>query len=217
MPLPRRIRLRDEKDALARGAALRALVLVAAGEAPPDSDPPFSPAELDLVSRPPSEWTEQERTDALWRGESLGALAWALRLVAELPPYDAPFDHVELARSLPLAGGDLRPAEEVERARETARLWHWRARTTLLQARGGIALPDPWRSFDQLVAATAMRGYEEGLLPAPLRGDFPAFGKIYRHLDDGQHRLALSIAAERHLALEWLLGEQPWDETVTDT
>jgi hypothetical protein len=217
VPIPRRIRLRDQKEAAGRAAALRALVLAAAGEAPPEGGPPFSPAELELVSRPRTEWSEQEATDALWRGEALGALAWALSLVDELPRWDEPFDHVELARGLELEVADLRPAEAVAQARETARLWHWRARTTLLQARGGVALPEPWASFDQLVAATAMRGYEEGLLPAPLRGDFPAFGKVYRHLDAAQQALALSIASERHLALEWLVGDGPWDETVADT
>lgn len=217
MPLARRARIRDAKEAAGRASALRALVLVAAGDPPPTGDPPFSPAELRLLSRPPAEWEPQELTDALWRGEALGALAWALGLIDPLPPYDAPFDHVAFARGLELGGGELRPAEEVERARETARLWHWRARTALLQDDTSIELPERWRSFDQLVAATAMRGYETGLLPAPLRGDFPAFGKIYRHLDETQRSLALSIASERHLALEWLASDGPWDGTVADT
>jgi hypothetical protein len=217
VPLPRRARIRDEKEVAGRAAALRALVLVAAGEPPPEGDPPFSPAELQLVSRPPAEWDEQELTDALWRGEALGALAWALGLVDELPGYDEPFDHAALARGIDLAAASLRPGEQIEQARETARLWHWRARTTLLQGEGSVELPERWASFDQLVAAAAMRGYEIGLLPAPLRGDFPAFGKVYRHLDASQHALALSIAAERHLAFEWLVGDGPWDGTVTDT
>ena len=80
-----------------------------------------------------------------------------------------------------------------------------------------VTLPERWSSFDQLIAATAMRGYEEGLLPAPLRGDFPAFGKVYRHLDEEQRALAHSIAAERHYALNWLLDGADWDAVRTDT
>jgi hypothetical protein len=217
VPLPRRSKLRDASEAAARAAALRALVLVAGGEAPPEGDPPFSPAELALVRRPPAEWTEQELLDAAWRGEALGTLAWALGAVEELPAWDETFDHLAVARELELEEARLREAEELEHARDSARLWHWRARTAVLAEQGTLELPERWRSFDQLVAAAAMRGYEEGLLPAPLRGDFPALGKVYRHLDAEQRALLHSVAAERHYALEWLLGDAAWDDVVTDT
>jgi hypothetical protein len=154
--------------------------------------------------------------DAVWRGEALGALLWALSLTA-LPPYDKPFDHDELV-DLSLEGAKLRDAEEIDREREAARLWHWRARTTLLQDEPGIELPERWESFDQLVAATAMRGFEDGLLPAPMRGDFRAFGKVYRHLTPEQHEEAFSIALERHHALNWVCGlGESWDDVPLDT
>ncbi len=215
MPL-RRARARDQSEAVGRAAALRAFVLRAAGETPPEGDPPFSPRERALLSRAPAQWARQDVVDAIWHGEALATLAWALDL-AELPGFDEPFDHVALARDLGLDAAKLRPAGELEQARATARLWHWRARTALLQAQGSIELPERWSSFDQVAAAAAMRGYEEGLLPAPMRGDFPALGKVYRHLDEEQRGLLHSIAAERHYALEWLTGDTPWDEVVTDT
>jgi hypothetical protein len=217
VPLARRSRIRERKAVVGRAAALRTLVLVAAGDPRPEGDPPFSPQERELLARPPAEWDEQEVTDALWRGEALGTLGWALQLVADLPAYDAPFDQAAVARELAFEGAALRGADEIEQARETARLWHWRARTTLLQREATVELPERWTSFDQLIAAAAMRGYEEGKLPAPLRGDFRAFGKIYRHLDERQQALAHSIAAERHYALEWLCGEASWDDVETDT
>lgn len=217
MALARRSRIREKKEIAGRAEALRSLVLVAAGEPPPAGDPPFSRAELRLLARPPGEWEEQQVTDALWRGEALGTIAWALQLVVDMPPFDAPFDHAGVARSLALDAAGMRAPEEIEGMREAARLWHWRARTTILQRDGALALPERWASFDQLIAAAAMRGYEEGHLPAPFRGDFRAFGKVYRHLDEQQHALAHSIAAERHYALEWLCGEPDWDEVETDT
>ena len=63
-----------------------------------------------------------------------------------------------------------------------------------------------------------MRGFERGLLPAPMRGDFRAFGKVYRHLTPEQHSEAMSIALERHHALNWLCGVgETWEEVTTDT
>ena len=63
-----------------------------------------------------------------------------------------------------------------------------------------------------------MRGHDEGLLPVPIRGDFRAYGKVYRHLTPEQHAEAHSIAAERHHALNWLAGEgTSWDDVPLDT
>jgi hypothetical protein len=189
----RRPRLRDQSEVLDRIDALRETV------------------------RSAEQLHGQEAVDALWRGEALGTLRWAVGLAEELPPYDEPFDHRAVAAHLVASSAKLRPFEEVDEARRTARLWHWRARTALLHAEGRLPLPERWDSLEQLVAATAMRGSENGLLPPPLRGDFPAFGTAYRQLDDEQLALALSIAAERHYALEWLCGTSHWDEVRTDT
>lgn len=155
--------------------------------------------------------------DAVWRGEALGALLWTLQLV-ELPPYDTPFDPETVAAVDP-GEGTLRDGDEVFSERDSARLWHWRARTSELQANDtGIELPSRYASFDQLIAATAMRGYEQGLLPPPLRGDFRAWGKVYRHLSPEQLAEAHSIAVERQHALNWASGEgSSWDDVPLDT
>jgi hypothetical protein len=154
--------------------------------------------------------------DAVWRGEALGTLLWSLHLL-ELPPYDRPFDTDEVV-SANAAAGELRDPDELELERDAARLWHWRARTTELQQSGVLQLPARYSSFDQLIAATAMRGHDEGLLPVPIRGDFRAYGKVYRHLTPEQHAEAHSIAAERHHALNWLGGEgTSWDDVPLDT
>jgi hypothetical protein len=154
--------------------------------------------------------------DAVWRGEALGTLLWALQLL-ELPAYDEPFDAEQVA-AVELDGAELREGEEIELERDSARLWHWRARTTSLQAAGALELPERYATFDQLIAATAMRGYEQGVLPAPMRGDFGAYGKVYRHLAPEQHAEAHSIAVERHHALNWLCGEgESWDDVPLDT
>jgi hypothetical protein len=154
--------------------------------------------------------------DAVWQGEALGTLLWALQLL-ELPPYDRPFDAGEAVQTDP-GTGELRDPEELELERDAARLWHWRARTTELQSSGKLELPTRFATVDQLIAATAMRGHDEGLLPTPARGDFRAYGKVYRHLSPEQYAEAHSIAAERHHALNWLAGEgTSWDDVPLDT
>jgi hypothetical protein len=205
-------RTRSAAEVAARARALAALVLRANGEPAPDED--WTEEERLLLSR----LDEQDVVDATWRAEALAVLLWALDVLEELPRWDEPVDHLALARELDLAHAQLRDDDELAEALETARLWHWRARTTLLEGDPDVDLPERWSSFDQLIAATAMKGYDDGRLPQPRRGDFPAFGKPYRHLDERQHALALSIAAERHVALAWLNGlSDDWDSTPTDT
>ena len=157
----------------------------------------------------------REAVDALWQGEGLGALLWALELAA-LPPFDRCFDPAALLET-PLRAARLRDRAQVEHTREAARLWHWRARTAFLRAGGELELPPGWQSFEQLIAVAALRGHERGLLPAPLRGDFPARGAGYRALAPEQLLELLSIAYERHRALNWLCGNASWARTPTDT
>jgi hypothetical protein len=192
--MPRR-KLRSQGEVVERSRALGDELRTARGKLPSD-DPAV--------------------VDAIWRGEALGTLLWALQLL-ELPAYDQPFDAEEVAAA-DLDEADLRDGEEIELERDSARLWHWRARTTSLQAQGKLELPERYATFDQLIAATAMRGYEQGVLPEPMRGDFRAYGKVYRHLAPDQHAEAHSIALERHHALNWLCGEgETWDDVPLDT
>jgi len=168
------------------------------------------------LGRLPDDGEDPTVVDAIWRGEALGVLLWALER-AELPDYDEAFDpDVLLAASTD--GAKLREAEEIERERGAAKLWHWRARTADLEDAGGVDLPERFASLDQLVAATAMRGFEQGLVPAPMRGDFNAYGKVYRHLSPEQRAEAHSVALERHQALNWLCGlGESWDSVPLDT
>ena len=162
----------------------------------------------------PSEEHNPAVIEAVWQGEGLGMLLWALGLV-ELEPFDHPFDP-EWLLTTPTAHGTMRARAEIEHERETARLWHWRVRTDRLRDNGGVELPQDWDSHEQLIAVAAMRGYERGLLPSPLRGDFPAFGTGYRELTPEQRAEVSSIVYERHRALNWLCGlGRTWSETPT--
>jgi hypothetical protein len=193
-----RVKLRSRREVIERIRAISEPLKIALGLLPDgESDPAV--------------------IDAVWQAEGLGMLFWALGLV-ELEPFDKHFDP-EWLIATPTAHGTLRAKAEIEHALDSARLWHWRARTDMLAAgEPGLELPEQWASLEQLVAVAAMRGYERGLLQSPLRGDFAAFGTGYRELSPGQRAELVSIAYERHRALEWLCGAgKSWAETPTGT
>ena len=163
----------------------------------------LSSRERALLQHPLEEWSEEQRLGAASRGESLGVLLWTLSIVEELPPWDEPFDAVELAPlgdSLEelLERSQLRGRDEIERARDLAELWQWRA-----TAAG--------RDLDVL-GGTARAAFDAGDIGEPIDGDFPVFDKAYRDLDADETALAASIAAERRHALAWLCGQvADWD------
>ena len=82
--MPRR-KLRSQGEVVERSRALGAELRAALAKLP-DDDPAV--------------------VDAIWRGEALGTLLWALQLL-ELPAYDQPFDAEEVA-SVQLDEADLR-------------------------------------------------------------------------------------------------------------
>jgi hypothetical protein len=185
----------------------------------------LSDAERGLLAQPLGGWDEQAVIDASWRKESLGVLLWALSVLDAMPAYDTEFPekvHMEGVGWLRPASEFLsevkvRSPEEIGRARDIAELWHWRARTRQLQEQGYKA-PDEFGSLDEIVKMAARLARENGDIPPPIDDDFPAFGKAYRDLTEGEYSRATSIAMERHYALNWLCGyAEDWDEVPTDT
>lgn len=172
------------------------------------------------------ETSMRQRINASWLAESMCCLIWALGAKEQIPPYD-----FETNPKLFFKGGDhaissikeasLRPAEEIDRQRDWAELWHWRCRTRKLLEEKRIpeALPNGM-SMASVIQMTAEKAAAEGIFPEPASGDFPAFGRPFREITDEQFARVTSISQERHKALNWLCGYAPgnrWDETPTGT
>lgn len=190
-----------------------------------------SPDERTFFSTTAITMTQRQRIEASWRIEAALVLAWALRRIANLPPYDVDVNP-QFLKSLPrdpselIATAELRPQAEIDRRRDVAELWHWRSRTRELNERGE---PFPsnldfrrrgLRSFDDIVRLAAAKAAQDGVVDEPINGDFPAFGKAYRDLSEQEWAKIRSITMERHFALNWLCGHAPggrWDETPTGT
>lgn len=180
----------------------------------------FLQAAIDEVS-------PQQRIDASWLAESIVCLLWALRILPELPSYDQEANH-ELFKKLPAASikdlvkqARLRSKMEIEKQRDIAELWHWRARTRKLQEEGRLrGQVYGGQAIEQIIELSASKGAENGDLPRPIGSDFPAMGKPYRDLSAKEFSMLTSIAQERHKAFNWLCGLSPsgrWADTPTDT
>lgn len=169
----------------------------------------------------------RQQIDASWLGESIVSLLWALQMIPELPAYDQEADpsiHGRLrSDSIPdiIKLARLRPKREIEKQRQIAELWHWRARTRRVQkADNGVVQLVGGRTIEQIIERAATMGARGGRLPNPIAGDFPAMGKPYHNLSSDQFATLASIAYERHKAFNWLCGYSPtgrWADTRTDT
>ncbi len=184
----------------------------------------LSDEEKMAFSRPPGTWPVESIKNAVWRAEALGVLLWSLSLVEDIPAYDSEWDMEDyLSAADPLAAMEtaleqahFRASMEVEQARDVAELWHWRGRTSVIMAQG--VQPTEGHTFQDIIAQTSRAAFESGDIPRPLEEDFPAFNTAYVHLDTLQREKAMSIAMERHFALNWLCAfSENWDDTPTDT
>ena len=186
----------------------------------------FSPEEKRVLSIPIGKWPEQDLLDAHWRSEAFGVLAWSLSLIDRMPAWDrvigVEFPEIHHVSGLLSPTKEflwrvkLRPATDLAKMQVRAKAWNWRARTTRL-IRENHPLP-PQITWDELLKVSSHGHYEEGDTPPPIRDDFPVLNKAYRELTDGEYQEILSIAQERHFAMNWLCGySEDWDSTPTGT
>ena len=107
----------------------------------------------------------QQQIDASWLGESITCLLWALTMIPRLPAYDLEADPTLLSRlrsdAIPdlIRRARLRPKKEIEKQRDTAERWHWRARTRRLQELGDFdGRLVGGRTIEQIIERAAING-----------------------------------------------------------
>lgn len=185
----------------------------------------FSKWEKSAMGAKPGTWNGRTLTDAVWRGEALGIILWALKIEKEILPYDTKYlveDLGTLAAMMTDVKGfadkaELRDRQEIAIARDVAELWHWRSRTTRVQKEKLIEAPEGY-TFPGIIRMACEKAYDDGVIPKPIDDDFPVLGKAYKDLNEDNFNLLTSIAQERHFALNWLCGySKDWDKTPTDT
>jgi hypothetical protein len=178
------------------------------------------------MAKPGGTWDGRERTNASWRAEAAGVLAWSLRLLGKIPAYDTEFDASDIWAEVPRIGEAMedfirtamfRPAAEIRDARELAEFWMWRAQTARIQADSEHTSQTSHERYSEYVRSAAKKGMANAWFIA-INEDFPAFGKSYAELSPQEHRRAASIAQERLWGLNWLCGPgRNWDHVLLDT
>lgn len=169
----------------------------------------------------------QQRIDAGWLAEAITCLLWALEMIPNLPAYDWEADPTLTSqlrsKSIPefIGQARLRPRREIEKQRQIAELWNWRARTRRLQELGYFSGQSvSGRTIEQIIERAAAKGARSGRLRELIARDFPAREKPYCDLSSDEFATLTSVAQERHKAFNWLCGDSPtgrWADTRTDT
>jgi len=170
----------------------------------------FSRSERSLLAQSFPAWPDSLLEDMRWRTERLGMLLWALRVIETVPGFDTPFKSDSIMAPLDIFTptidfvwcAALRPSGEVRSMRDLADLWHWRSQLAELEKMG--IRPQGEVSFTEIIRETAEQAYQDRYLPAPIAGDFPAFGRAYRDISHEQKQTIARIAQERSAALDWL-------------
>lgn len=173
--------------------------------------------ELALLNTPLGELEHQSAVDAVWRFEGLAVLAWAL-IHVELPAYDSLSNPRELLRSVGflserpptiLENPRLRSTDEIARWALTYLSYHWRLREFWVNP-GRLELA-------QFVAEVTWAPLTVDELRL-IDGDLSICGHRIDLAPAEVLRKMSSIAHERHLAFNWLLGHHPtYSEVTTDT
>lgn len=170
--------------------------------------------ELDILSTPVGALDRTTVINTTWRLEGLGVLAWALNLV-EQAPYDEQVDTAQLLDTLYQAADSLlkspsvREEEEIDEYGEQIFALHWRLVEFTLNSEVmdfTEIIQQPWFGLTDLTAFHL------------INGDLAIGGQRIDKAPAKAFSQTMSIARERHQAINWLLGHNPiYSEIDTST
>lgn len=167
-------------------------------------------------------WSDDEIGERFWRIESLKAMLWCIQVFEKMPTYlevgkvNDTYARLPVGKAVTqfLAQAALREEEALEKECEFAEFLNWRCRTELLRLHG--TEPPMGDSYSDVVARAIPLIAENGF---PIEHDgVDILVNGVRFIDLGEEKgHMMSICYERHLALEWVLNDDDWDEARADT
>jgi hypothetical protein len=167
-------------------------------------------------------WNYQDIGERFWRIESLKAILWSIHIFDQMPTYfevgqvNDTYTRLPLGRDVSpfLSSAALREEQEIEKERYYAEFLNWRCRTEMFRLQG---MRPPQGDNYQAVVARALPAIEANGFPIEHDGVDVLVNGV-RFIDLGEEKgHMMSICYERHLALEWVLSEDDWDEAHADT
>ena len=176
------------------------------------------PQEWDVLLTPVGSLERQDHLNAMWRVEGLTVLAWALNLYS-VPPYDETVFPPELYEAMGLFDTDrgqelltdprLRSEEELAEMQKQLLAFHWRMRDFFIR-------PQPMDfvhfSHDCWFGSFDISDFRT------IDNDLAIGDAAISDADPDDVCTAGSIAMERHLAINWLMGyAEIYSETDTST
>lgn len=182
----------------------------------------LSKEERKLHRKKLGQWNREDIGERFWRIESFKAVLWCIGVLTERPSYFEVGPVMDFYARLPegqdvtpfLAQAKLRDVAEIARERQIAQFLNWRCRTELLRLRG---LSPPEGDSYEAVVARALPTLTENGFPIE-HDDVDILVNGVRFTDLGEDRGdVMSICYERHLAVEWVMGNGDWDDARADT
>lgn len=181
--------------------------------------PDLTQDEVLLLSRGTAAGDEPDQFSVQETLEALGALAWTLKLLADLEA-DLPASVDSLIPSLPhpwdstktwVSGLQLRSLDEIAARRESAELWTWRL---LTENDLREAFPDELEELRAIIRDAEREGRAAGILS---RGGFRVQGRDISTLNLTERNTLLSASLARLRALNWVCGYgDDWDSVPLD-
>ena len=177
--------------------------------------------ERDLIKKKIGSWKPAEIQDGFWKIESFKALQWVLAEYKEMPNYFEVGEVNSLYRKCIYPNdpttfiGACQPRSrvEIEKERLLYEFLFWRCRTEILRHQG---MPPPAGDTYEATISRAMKSVPTGSTRID-HDERDITVKGYHFSQYEELSSVVSTCYERYLALNWVLGDESWSETRTDT
>jgi hypothetical protein len=177
----------------------------------------------DLLATPIGLISDFDVSEFMIQVDAAVAIAWYLKLIAELPEFLADDRQGDLFNVVPSPWDPVGPwleslknrtLEELAAQRELAEIWYWREWT---EERRRLMSGQALKEIETAIRETAIEAVNAGLLPKHINGDFPVADRPFGQLDlEEQDEIGVT-AYDRLHAFNWLCGYgSTWSDVPTE-